>query len=41
VTFYAPEIFCGVYDIKCDVWSTGVLMFMLLTGDPPFFGISL
>jgi calcium-dependent protein kinase len=26
------------FDEKCDIWSIGVIMYLLLTGDPPFFG---
>jgi serine/threonine protein kinase len=34
----APEVFIGEYNEKCDIWSVGVIAYMLLTGQPPFFG---
>ena len=38
--YTAPEVLNGVYDHRCDVWSLGIIAYMLLTGSPPFFGNS-
>ena len=40
VYYVAPELFAGQYDEKCDVWSIGVISYMLATGRPPFDGDS-
>jgi calcium-dependent protein kinase len=36
--YIAPEVISGKYNNMCDMWSLGVIMFMLLTGKPPFDG---
>lgn len=36
----APEVIKGKYDEACDVWSIGVMAFMLLSSSLPFYGQS-
>ena len=32
----APEVIKGCYNEKCDIWSIGILMYVLLVGVMPF-----
>jgi len=37
--FAAPEILQGApYGCAIDVWATGVLLYLLLSGNLPFYG---
>lgn len=37
VSFSAPEIFQNVnYDEKVDIWSAGIVLYMMLCGKQPF-----
>ena len=38
--YIAPEVLNQKYNEKCDIWSIGVITYMLLSGRAPFSGDS-
>ena len=40
LVYCSPEVLKNNYNQKCDIWSCGVIMYILLSGKYPFYGHS-
>ena len=36
--YVAPEVINGQYNSKCDIWSIGIITYILMCGKAPFYG---
>ena len=36
--YCSPEVLMNNYNEKCDIWSCGVIMYIMLSGEIPFYG---
>lgn len=34
--YLAPEVFKGIYNEKVDIWSCGIMLYAILTGNIPY-----
>ena len=38
--YVAPDVLDGSYDLRCDLWTVGVIAYTLIVGYPPFLAVT-